>query len=544
MPTKYFLFIFSAVIINAHIFCQEWTARYNGVSPLKYDQANDIKVDASGNVYVTGASYDTTLENGDITTVKYNSAGIQQWAVKYNNAPVNGLDIGYSITIDNSGNVYITGESEFITSPASLLNIVTIKYNSAGVQQWVARTADTVLFLSGNRPYITLDASGNIYTGYTSRNNFTIVKYTQNGVQQWVQRYGVHPTYSYLRAMTADASGNIYAAGYVIIQLNSSQDYLTVKYNSSGVKQWEAKYNSAVDGAEFLRAMTIDDAGNVYVTGSSASGGGLDEIATVKYNSSGAQQWVQKYKRSGYDGHDAEGIAVDLSGNVYVCGISGDQDLFDGDYVILKYNSAGTQQWVSFYNGPGNSLDFPFSISIDALGNSYVTGLSAGSGSGYDYATLKYNSSGAQQWVQRYNGSANGEDIPFGLVLDNNGFVYVTGESEGEGTSSDFLTIKYAQSIGIQQISSEVPGAYFLAQNYPNPFNPVTNIRFSIPKAGMVTIKIYDALGSEIAAPVNQFLNAGTFNFDFDARSLTSGVYFYRLNAGQFTDVKKMVLVK
>jgi hypothetical protein len=97
---------------------------------------------------------------------------------------------------------------------------------------------------------------------------------------------------------------------------------------------------------------------------------------------------------------------------------------------------------------------------------------------------------------------------------------------------------------GIQQMGGEVPNGFSLSQNYPNPFNPVTNIKFSIPKSGLVTLKVYDIAGKEVALLVNQNLNAGTFNYDFDASGLSSGVYFYRINAEGFTDVKKMILVK
>jgi hypothetical protein len=97
---------------------------------------------------------------------------------------------------------------------------------------------------------------------------------------------------------------------------------------------------------------------------------------------------------------------------------------------------------------------------------------------------------------------------------------------------------------GIIPVSNEIPSGFNLQQNYPNPFNPATNIKFSIPKAGLVILKVYDIAGCEVAELVNQSLNAGTFNYDFDASHLSSGVYFYKIAADGFTDVKKMMLVK
>lgn len=100
------------------------------------------------------------------------------------------------------------------------------------------------------------------------------------------------------------------------------------------------------------------------------------------------------------------------------------------------------------------------------------------------------------------------------------------------------------QTVGIQNISSELPVSYSLNQNYPNPFNPVTNIKFALPVSSSVKLIVFDALGREAAVLVNENLNAGTYNYRFDASKLSSGVYYYRLNAAGFTDVKRMVVIK
>jgi len=97
---------------------------------------------------------------------------------------------------------------------------------------------------------------------------------------------------------------------------------------------------------------------------------------------------------------------------------------------------------------------------------------------------------------------------------------------------------------GIIQIPNELPTVYQLSQNYPNPFNPITKIRFDLPKNVNVKLTIYDMLGREIETLVNEPLNAGRYEVVFDASKYTSGVYYYRLNAGEFVETKKMILVK
>lgn len=85
---------------------------------------------------------------------------------------------------------------------------------------------------------------------------------------------------------------------------------------------------------------------------------------------------------------------------------------------------------------------------------------------------------------------------------------------------------------------------YALVQNYPNPFNPTTTIKYQIPKNGLVTLKVYDILGSEVTTLVNEFKNIGRYEISFDASKLSSGVYIYRLTANDFSNSKKMILMK
>jgi len=98
--------------------------------------------------------------------------------------------------------------------------------------------------------------------------------------------------------------------------------------------------------------------------------------------------------------------------------------------------------------------------------------------------------------------------------------------------------------IGIKQISSEVPVAFDLSQNYPNPFNPSTKINFTVPQAGFVSLKVFDLSGKEISELVNTKLTPGTYQYDFRAENLSSGVYFYTLKANNYSETKKMLLVK
>lgn len=98
--------------------------------------------------------------------------------------------------------------------------------------------------------------------------------------------------------------------------------------------------------------------------------------------------------------------------------------------------------------------------------------------------------------------------------------------------------------VGVAPVSNEIPVLYNLLQNYPNPFNPSTNIRFDLPKSNNVKLVVYDAIGREISVLIDSRYEAGSYELDFDGSRLTSGVYFYKLTAGEFTQTKKMILSK
>ncbi|MBI1934017.1 MAG: T9SS type A sorting domain-containing protein [Ignavibacteriales bacterium] len=97
--------------------------------------------------------------------------------------------------------------------------------------------------------------------------------------------------------------------------------------------------------------------------------------------------------------------------------------------------------------------------------------------------------------------------------------------------------------VGVEKVEG-LPAKFSLEQNYPNPFNPTTEINFSIPKSGNVTLKIFDAVGQEVATLINEFKPAANYKINFNASNLTTGVYFYRLEANNLLQTKKMLLIK
>ena len=357
------------------------------------------------------------------------------------------FDAPFAMTVDASGNAHITGS---FYGPNQLPDMVTIKYNSVGDTLWVRRFHGPGDSWDDGRALV-LDPMGNVYvTGWTHSEdqsfNYVTIKYSASGDQQWLAYYH-HVGEDRAMDIGLDASGNVYVTGTSGGQ-GTAGDYATVKYNSLGEEQWVARYNGPGNTQDLAAGLALDAQGNVYVTGSSGEGSeNRSDYVTVKYNPSGVQQWVGRYTEF-WD--YATAIDVDASANVYVTGYSYHIGTYY-DYATVKYNTMGVEQWVRRFNGPGTSDDFPYALKVDAAGNVLVTGdaffeIDHGS----DYGTVKYSPSGAELWVARYNGPGDATDIAFDLAIDESGDVYVTGGSRAEDLVDDFATIKYSAS-GVEQ---------------------------------------------------------------------------------------------
>ncbi len=205
---------------------------------------------------------------------------------------------------------------------------------------------------------------------------------------------------------------------------------------------------------------------------------------------------------------------VDDSGNVYVTGSSCPQLHCPGpslDYTTIKYSPSGEELWVARYDGPGHGGDYAISLAVDGSGNVYVTGMSPPSVEIYrdDYATIKYSPSGEEIWVARYDG-------PELVVSEDNDMI---------------------------------PQNYQLHEAYPNPFNPVTTLRYDLPERDDVTLTIYDILGRQVRTLVQGIEEPGYKMVIWDGTNdlgeqVSAGVYLYRIKAGDFTQTRKMVLLR
>jgi len=369
----------------------------------------------------------------------------EAWVARF---ALRATDQAFALAVDSWGNVHVTGLS---TSIGVGLGYLTVKYDTNGNRLWGVGY-DPLPNSEHGATAIAVDRAGNVYvTGYewnSINRDYATIKYDANGRQLWVARYnGPGRNWDVARAIAVDEAGNVYVTGYSG-GIGTRSDYLTIKYDTNGNQLWVARYDGPANLDDVPYAIAVDSVGSVYVTGYSVGNGTNHDYATVKYDANGNQLWVARYHNGPLTRRDdrAYALAVDSAGSVYVTGFSDTANNpleYNYDYVTIKYDTNGNQLWVARYNGPSNRNDVACAVAVDRVGNVYVTGSSESTTPLEDYVTVKYDANGNQLWVARYNGSGDSADTPIGIAVDHAGNAYITGSSIGIGTDYDYATVKY-----------------------------------------------------------------------------------------------------
>lgn len=383
--------------------------------------------------------------------------------------------------------------------------------NSQVTMQWSSRfggsASDTDVVKA-----LGYDAAGNVYiTGFSTGNgtgkDFTTIKYNQAGQQTWIAFYNNNNSNAedVATGICVDGSGNVYVTGYSK-GLNSFLDCVTIKYSPSGEALWTARYNGKGNDDDVSTSIMIDGLGNVYVAGYSVGSSTSEDFMIIKYNSAGSELWKAFYDFTG-DIDIAYSMCFDNEGNIIVSGSS----IGDGtqeDYATVKYSPAGDEIWSSRFNGAANGYDIAQSVAVDYSGNVYVTGYSLGTGTEEDYATLKYDQDGNELWVKLYNSPSNRYDIATSIAVDNSGNAYVTGYSFSDASSEDYYTLKYS-SDGMQLWAMRYNGS-------DNGYDIASSLKLDEQNNVYVTGYSYEE-GSEE--------NIATIKYDSDGSLKWTGVY-------------------
>lgn len=484
-------------------------------------------------------------------------------------------DFGYSIIQTTDGGYAVAGKTVWVGGNT---DIYIIKLNSSGNMQW-NKTIGGTANESGSSIIQTTDG-GYVVAGSTisfsaGQLDIYIVKFDYNGNIQWNKSIGGTGTdgASSIAQTTDD--------GYIIAGTTNSfgaggYDFYIVKLNAAGSLQW----CRTVGGAAYdLAHSIIQTTDGGYAVAGASSG----NVCIVKLDANGSLQWNKSVGGPSVD----EGYSViqTSDGGYAAAGMTGSFPLGDYNYYIVKFDSSGTVQWTRTVGGA--LADFGSSLIQTTDGGYAMTGW-ADSFSGGMYV-VKLTPEGIFQWGKSIGASSQGEciiqttDGGFAVVgrsspsdiyvvkLDANGntcgnFTSPTAISGSGGTvtspslivtnpsptvtapvpttSTSGALTSVCTFVGLSNISNNIPQKHELCQNFPNPFNPNTKIKFQLPHGGFVSFTIYGIQGSEIITLLNEQLKPGTYEVEWDAANYPSGVYFYNLTAGDYSETKKMMLIK
>jgi len=247
----------------------------------------------------------------------------------------------------------------------------------------------------------------------------------------WIRQYWgpAHDNdYPWRRGITVDNLGNVYIIGRSKGN-GTDMDWVTIKYDANGNELWAKRYDDNF-GFDIARGLAVDDYGYVYVTGT--SGGALSSwLTTIKYNQNGDTVWVRKYQGTGGFLNGANALLLDDSDNVYVTGYETGPNI-DLNFVTIKYDRNGNRKWVAVYDLPGTDMDSEEAedLAIDPEGNIYVVGyIDLDGGGKSDYLTVKYNQAGETLWVRTWDSGYNEFDEATSVVIDGAENVYVGGSA-------------------------------------------------------------------------------------------------------------------
>jgi uncharacterized delta-60 repeat protein len=375
------------------------------------DRADYMDVNPDGSFAITGRSDGSAaaIVNYNYRTVKYSSEGAQQWTTTYDGAGTND-DIVQAIDLTSSGEVLITGYSDASSTALIQNNIVSIKYSATGTALWTNVYSGTAN-RDDEAGACILDTQGNArVAGHTentlAQRDAILLTYDAAGnTSNSALWSGSGDNSDNVREIERDANGNLYAAGYSVGK-DTDRDMFLMKLNSAGDTLWTRSISGTLFGSdEESNAIVLDNTGNIIISGYTKNSGTGSDITLLKYNASGTLLWTAQYNGTANESDRSYDLATDATGNIYITGktdINASPILTNDELFTAKYSSNGALLWSSIFNGGSGNQRGRF-ISVGASGNVYVCGQS-GNGTNEDVLVIKYATNGTVLWSYTYDG--------------------------------------------------------------------------------------------------------------------------------------------
>lgn len=536
-----FIFLFSLPLFSQSI-QQEFVKVYNH-SPGSNEYVNDMKMDDDGNVYICGYTENSSGYQ-DFLLLKYNNSGNLIWSRTFDSTA---YDIANEIRLDNNGNIYLLGTIDLI------LYYALLKYDSSGHLIWktIYNHPEQNERIGG----FTLDNSGNVYmcgtTNFINGDMLTI-KFDSSGNLIW-QKIFTGRIEGHEGGNDVKINNNfIYILGGSVTDTSGGQinrDITIVQYDTSGSLLDTIFYDGGVL-RESGSILLFDKKNNFIVSGTQDYGiPYAHDIFLTELDSTGIKHWFTIY-RNNVANNESEllkNILFDSYYNIFLLCRSTYQPPQPAAprsaYTIIKYNTNGDSLWTRKYVAVNYSTNYPEDFALDSSGNAYITGYSNFNQLNDRVATVKYSSAGEKIWDVNYFNPFT-DNVGKKILLDKDGGIFVSGESNAFGNGWDIVLIKYNETTAIIGNPPYQPGNFSLSQNYPNPFNSETIIKYEIPKKGNYQLELIDILGRKVDIIFNKITEPGAFEVIYNADNLSSGVYFYRLINNDNILTKRFLLIK
>lgn len=350
----------------------EWIANLHLGPPLE-NGIRGLVVDAAGNTYVTATTGPSS--NSDVVTAAWSPTGVLLWSHVWN-GPANWHDQARGLVLAPNGMLWVTGNTP---GPGSYANVLLLQYDAAtGALQNIVQHSGGA-FLSEAGAAVATDAAGNVYVAGSSSADGLVLKFDANGVLQW-RRTWDGPAFGpfsqdHAKKVVVAPDGNPVVLIHGVMG-NNQPDYVVVKYAASnGASLWQT--NWGVPGGDYPQDLEIDAAGDVFASGIGIDAGS-NKYATIKLRGSDGLLLWQAYDNAGF--HIAmRALALDAAGGVYVTGSidpDGDESNHNDDFFTVKRDAAtGALRWTHGYGANClGCLDLPADLVVDAGGTVWVGG--------------------------------------------------------------------------------------------------------------------------------------------------------------------------
>ena len=445
----------------------------------------------------------------------------------------------YDIDRTSDGNYIITGEIE--TSQYNT-DVYLLKVNSDGDTLWTASFGNTNTDEYGRSVKETSDGGFIIggYGGVSNENEVILIKTDSLGNYEWQSVFGPSPdNRGHAVCQTSDGGFIVAGQAWIIHGAFGSYDMYVIKTDSNGNLEWER----FIGGGSGDYALGVCEApnGDIVATGRTQTFGW--DAFLVRLSPSGDSLWA----RGLGDGQQDDGSDVmaltDGSGFIFT-GLHYDPSNGGSNVFLARADNDGNIVWWRNYGGEDE--EFGESLAMTPDGGYVIGGMTARWETGWNVYVVKTDSLGNQEWIQNFGGT--GDDRGHGVTVGLDGSIVVTGWTSSYGGGwLDVYLIKFEGSlVGIEDDEqySALPIEMRLDQNYPNPFNASTEITYGLPSDSHVTLEIFDLMGRKIETLVDRYQQTGVHSAIWNADYDPSGVYFYKISAGNFNRTRKMVLLK